>query len=122
LLQESVVQVQVVSAQVCTGSPSDRAVIYGGPFGARTSSGSKATLWWLQGYVVQGRPAETRGEFWPSATWVCSGFRHEEEGAVCGPGSRARGLPELVTENWAAWLVYLKFTERDICGAEKHFA
>jgi hypothetical protein len=71
LLQESVVQVQVVSAQVCTGSPSDRAVIYGGPFGARKSSGSASVLWWLQGYVVQGRPAETRGEFWPSATWVC---------------------------------------------------
>jgi hypothetical protein len=33
---------------------------------------------------------------------------------VCGPGSRGRGLPELVTEDWAAWLVYLNCTERDI--------
>jgi len=120
------VQVRVVSA----GSPNDRTVIYGGPLEAQTSSGSASVLWWPQGYVVQGRPAETRRGFWPSATWVCSGFRHEEGAAcclpaalcLCGPGTGRRGLPELVTEDRAAWLVYLKFTERDICGAHKHFA
>lgn len=54
------VQVKVV----LTGSPSDPAFLYGRPASSGSGSAS-AVLWWQQGYVVQGRPAETRGDSGP---------------------------------------------------------
>jgi hypothetical protein len=65
-------------------------------------------VWRAQGYVVKGKPAETRGGFWPRTTWVRSGFRQQEGVERCCLQRCAWPGKEMARSSWGtlvAWLV-----------------